>query len=990
MTRPSRRPVSVLFSAVALAAGMLALSPAAGAASVQVRAHLSLDWVDGDAPAGAEVGVVVTDAAGAIKAEATTTAAPHGHFFVDCADGDWRPACPDLQSGDFVFATAAGVTAEVRAATITASLDFDADLVSGTVTAPWLVDPAQLRCTALSDGREVVVPVDPDGGSYECDFGLVSVDLVPEDDVWVELVDGEGDATIGQFPARAHLVVSKTLAGIPGASGNLPFHITLRNEGRAAAENVTLTDVMTAGKLSYLSDTSGYPHTGSGAGPIVWDLGTVPPDTEIAFDLFAGITATPGEWVVNSVLAETTVPDVPGDDSFEWNGILALDDADIGVSIRALTPDPAAGTEVVYPIEVCNLGSTASAAVDLTHAFDGPVTFLSWWASAPGWVEVSSGPATVTASIPSIAGGDCTTFFVRGRVAASAVPGTPIESGAEVSCPTDTDPADDQAVIVQTVAAEESVNLAVDQGWGGGRLVPGGEARYRVEITNTGNLPVSGAVRITDLMPPGSTFSGLWALDPIAAPMPYPPTSIDADEVIWEIPGGLPNGMTQAFEVVVDIGGAAAAGFEVVNVVSVDPQPGETSVADNTSVWRERLAASGPNLRVAKSHHWDAAGSLVYEVRFENIGDTAVDAVTVADVLPEGVTWEGDWFSPSPPPGLDGGILTWQAGRMEAGSAAAARFTVSIDDPGATGVLYVNRVEITEPPLDADPSDNAAIDVAAPDRDAALFCDGRRATIIGTWGADVLDGTPGDDVIVALGGDDTIAAGRGDDVVCGGGGNDLLLGGPGADHLFGEDGFDVLRGAAGDDQLDGGPRSDRLLPDFGNDLVDGGPGSDLVDYRSGTGPVDIDLAAGVGVYESDRGRFTITLTRIEKANGSAFDDLLEGDGRRNVLRGFKGEDDLWGRGGDDDLIGGLGDDLLGGGSGADLLKGQGDDDLMVGDDGDDRLVGGHGNDDLSGGAGDDVLRGGLKVHRLLFTNVIDGGSGTDDCLWWFDDPVDCE
>jgi uncharacterized repeat protein (TIGR01451 family) len=292
MTRPSRRPASILFVTVVVAAGMLA--PAAGAASVQVRAHLSLDWVDGDAPAGAAVEIVVTDAFGAVKAEATTAAAPHGHYFVDCADGAWRPACPDLQPGDFVFATAAGVTAEVRAATIAASIDFGADEVSGTVSAPWLADPAQLRCTDLSAGEEIVVPVDPDGGFYSCDFGSVPVDLYPDNDVWVELLDAEGDATIGQFPARAHLVVSKTLAGIPGASGNLPFHITIRNEGRAAAENVTLTDVMTTGKLSYLSDTSGVPHTGSGSGPIVWDLGTVSAGTEIAFDLFAGVTAAPG------------------------------------------------------------------------------------------------------------------------------------------------------------------------------------------------------------------------------------------------------------------------------------------------------------------------------------------------------------------------------------------------------------------------------------------------------------------------------------------------------------------------------------------------------------------------------------------------------------------------------------------------------------------------------------------------------------------------
>ena len=98
-------------------------------------------------------------------------------------------------------------------------------------------------------------------------------------------------------------------------------------------------------------------------------------------------------------------------------------------------------------------------------------------------------------------------------------------------------------------------------------------------------------------------------------------------------------------------------------------------------------------------------------------------------------------------------------------------------------------------------------------------CRGRKATIVGTPGRDVLRGTRRRDVIVSLGGNDRIRAFAGRDLVCagggrdsvrGGGGNDLLFGGRGDDRLFGQAGRDRLRGGGGSDRLVGGPGHDSL------------------------------------------------------------------------------------------------------------------------------------------------------------------------------------
>jgi Ca2+-binding RTX toxin-like protein len=270
-------------------------------------------------------------------------------------------------------------------------------------------------------------------------------------------------------------------------------------------------------------------------------------------------------------------------------------------------------------------------------------------------------------------------------------------------------------------------------------------------------------------------------------------------------------------------------------------------------------------------------------------------------------------------------------------------------------------------------------------------CTGKTPDVFGSQGDDVLEGTAGNDVIAGYGGDDVILGYGGDDIVCGGPGNDDIRGGPGNDELWGDDGNDRLRGAAGDDLLHGGAGSDRLIPEFGNDHLDGGPGSDIVDYLAASGPVEVDLPGGVASYRPDTATtWTHTLTLVEKADGTRYDDILVGDWKRNVLRGKQGNDHIEGRLGDDDLIGGMGEDRIFGHQGTDLLKGQAGDDSLWGEDDSDRLVGGSGNDHLYGGTGDDVLIGGLKIHFGTYTNLIDGQAGTDTCRWAHDEPANCE
>ncbi|MGB7588935.1 MAG: calcium-binding protein [Solirubrobacterales bacterium] len=257
-------------------------------------------------------------------------------------------------------------------------------------------------------------------------------------------------------------------------------------------------------------------------------------------------------------------------------------------------------------------------------------------------------------------------------------------------------------------------------------------------------------------------------------------------------------------------------------------------------------------------------------------------------------------------------------------------------------------------------------------------CHGRRPTIVGTDGPDVLHGTPARDVIWGGLGDDTIFGSLGNDLLCGGPGTDLIQGGRGNDVIDGGAGDgdrvvgdlgddkvlggpgngDEVAGSLGIDTLSGGPGSyDLVHGDYGNDRVDGGPGGhDIASFAT-----DVGSSKGAGVRVSlarhrARGDGHDRLFRFESIEGSAFRDVLIGDARPNVVDGGPGDDHLFGGGGSDTLDGGQGKDGCKGAKGRTVSCGpekppKGSAYLAIeptpGEGGGLAIVGGGGDDDLS-------------------------------------------
>jgi Ca2+-binding RTX toxin-like protein len=196
--------------------------------------------------------------------------------------------------------------------------------------------------------------------------------------------------------------------------------------------------------------------------------------------------------------------------------------------------------------------------------------------------------------------------------------------------------------------------------------------------------------------------------------------------------------------------------------------------------------------------------------------------------------------------------------------------------------------------------------VAVAEAGRARYCDGERATIVGTRRTEIITGTRGPDVIVALGGNDTVFGKGGGDVICGNGGHDDLI----------PEGDTGLRQRAGADRLFGNEGNDRMRPGRHGDHVVGGPGDDVVNFDSAPGPLNINLAAG-----SATGEGTDVLRGIEDVESGMHDDDITGSAGDNRLMGNEGNDEIDGGSGDDFLEGSSGDDLLDGADGSDSADG---------------------------------------------------------------------
>ncbi len=136
--------------------------------TMQLIVNYTRDWVNAITVPESTVDVEVEG-----KATLQAESYPDGWFYsTDWAD-QWNPEQPDIEPGDIVTASAAGYTNAVNpVGEIDSVVDVEADIVTGTLHAPWFSEGLRVRCNT-DNATFFIEEVNPDGGEFVCDFSSV-------------------------------------------------------------------------------------------------------------------------------------------------------------------------------------------------------------------------------------------------------------------------------------------------------------------------------------------------------------------------------------------------------------------------------------------------------------------------------------------------------------------------------------------------------------------------------------------------------------------------------------------------------------------------------------------------------------------------------------------------------------------------------------------------------------------------------------------------
>lgn len=162
--------------------------------------------------------------------------------------------------------------------------------------------------------------------------------------------------------------------------------------------------------------------------------------------------------------------------------------------------------------------------------------------------------------------------------------------------------------------------------------------------------------------------------------------------VVYTITGGPPAGFapsgTPSIEVETDSAGRASAEIVqvqpvsgtntiAIQIVRTGPAGGRIAVGNGTTT--KTWSAAGLGLRVRGPAVGSVGATLTYRLEVSNPGDLTVEGLTIADALPDGLSF----LSSVPPPMAPGRTLQWQIPRLGPGQCCNVELNVRADRAGS-------------------------------------------------------------------------------------------------------------------------------------------------------------------------------------------------------------------------------------------------------------------------------------------------------------------
>lgn len=688
-----------------------------------LEVNYSHDWVEGRYEAGHTLWLTVTNEAGLVKATAKlkTMHIPEwgpgqAGFSTNFDENAWSPFRPDIEAGDWVYGRVDnGRRAEVHVGTITGTPNVGNDTIAGKVHANWLQAPLRLSCRVWEqDGPGLDLWIDPDGGDYFCDFGALGWDLLPGHDVAVVYQEPGGHQVINVFrePApnlRLEMWAEGSGQAFPG--GPAIFHLRMRNDGDAAASQVIVTDTLPA-NASYAADSSGVMPSVVGD-QVIWTLGPLGAQEQIDFYVYLSHTGGPGDTIHNVADAWALYDDEVGDTHAEADVHVAAEEPDLRINKHPEPGNPVAGETMLWRLEYGNQGPVASGPVVLTDNLPAGTTLVEWWSDNDyGWDVVASNGQLVLET-PGVPGDWGDQIYLRLSLDPELTVGTQLANVAEVATTPDANLENNVSQFDDVWVSDEWRDASLDKHLSAATLVPGGAIEYSVDVRNSGN--VAATFVLTDILPAGTSFdSASRNKGPFS--VPFPPDRVDDTMAVWEL-GVLQPGDWINLQVRLAIAPATPVGTVLQNCAVVGMEQPDRWPYDNKACYTTQVSAPGPNLLIEKRYQWNGNGQLEYNIELRNVGTERLESGELIDTLPEGTTFNGNWWHWFPMPleltSHSATELTWTYPWMERGWGGGLNFQVDLDADliGVPGLAFTNTVEAPVPG-DVAPADNKATVVA--------------------------------------------------------------------------------------------------------------------------------------------------------------------------------------------------------------------------------------------------------------------------------------
>ena len=291
----------------------------------------------------------------------------------------------------------------------------------------------------------------------------------------------------------ADLSLAKVISGPAVQGATVSYTVTLVNLGPGIAQNVTITDVMSAG-LVLINASSNQATTtvaGSSASAVTASLAI---GQTLTLIVIASVSASTGS-ITNTAFGTSTTAD--GISANNTVTVVTAVDISANLTLTKVSNGPAVqGSTISYTVTVVNLGPSTAQNVSIADVLSTGLSFIS--ASTNGNVATSNAGANTTAGTTSLALGQTLTLVVNAAVTAAS---GSVTNTAGVSATT-VDPSPNNTVTVATpVTTSADLAISISAPASG---TPGQTLTAVVTITNNGPSTASN-VTATIVLPNGVT-----------------------------------------------------------------------------------------------------------------------------------------------------------------------------------------------------------------------------------------------------------------------------------------------------------------------------------------------------------------------------------------------------------------------------------------------------------------------------------------------------